>query len=474
MDAGVVQVTQIVSSLVLVRLLSPSQYGLAGMALIFSSLVLMLSDLSMGAALVQRREITETDRSTVFWCSAAIGTCLTLGGLAVSGVLAAFYRHPAVQPLFAVVSLSFVLVALQTTPASLLQREMRFRAIHVRVATAAVVSSIAGVIAALLGAGAWALIVQQIAMTGTGTILIWATSRWRPSFTFSRKSLRDLGGYGLNLLGANVLNYARNNADNLLVGRFLGSAALGTYAVSFNLMFLPLDRVILPIQETLFPAFSRWQDEIGRLAAVWLRALRLIAAVLVPAMLGFVIVAPEFVDVILGHKWSAAVPVLRILAAVALAQCLALLGQRVLGAINKTHFVFRFSLVEGILTVSAFAIGLQWGIVGVATCYAVVSIPLQILYLALTARAVKASPLEVGRALLGVTLATALMIIACVGLRLELISRHFAPGIRLGVVSFAGVLVYLAASWIFNPQAIDEIRRVRARRRANESALVTT
>lgn len=473
-DAGVVQVTQIVGGIVLVRLLTPHDYGLAAMALIFSSLVLMLSDFAMGAALIQRKTITEADRSTVFWFSTAIGVCLTIGGVALSGPLADFYGEPAVQPLFAVVSLTFVLAALQTTPASLMQRDMQYRLIHLRVASAAVVSMIAAITAALLGAGAWALVTGSIAQGLTATVLIWAASSWRPSLTFSMDSLRDLGSYGVNLLGSNVVTYVKNNADSLLVGRFLGAAALGAYGVAFNLMFLPIDRVIFPIQETLSPAFARWQDDLERLAGVWMRALRMLAAALVPAMLGFVVVAPEFVNVVLGKKWSSAEPVFRILAVVALAQCLALLGQRVLAAINRTRFILHFSLIESALSVGAFAIGLQWGIVGVATCYAIVSIPLQVIYVGLTARAVNTTLLSVGRQLLGVALATAPMVVTCLCVQQVLISEHVVAVVRLAVVILTGVVVYVAASWVVNPEAITELQRLRERRRGADAVVVAT
>ena len=473
MDAGVVQVTQIVGGIVLVRLLTPHDYGLAAMALIFSSLVLLLSDFAMGAALIQRKTITEADRSTVFWFSTAVGVCLTLGGVALSGPLASFYGEPAVQPLFAVVSLTFVLVALQTTPASLMQRDMQYRLIHLRVASAAVVSTIAAITAALLGAGAWALIAGAIAQALTATVLIWIASSWRPSLTFSMRSLRDLGSYGVNLLGSNVVNYLRNNADSLLVGRFLGSAALGAYGVSFNLMFLPIDRVILPIQETLSPAFARWQDDLEHLAGVWLRALHMLAVALAPAMLGFVVVAPEFVHVVLGAKWSSAEPVFRIFAVVALAQCLALLGQRALAAINRTRFILRFSVAESALSIGAFALGLQWGIVGVAACYAIVSIPLQVIYIGLTARAMHTTLLSVGRQLLGVAVATALMVGVCLGVQDLLISEHLGPAVRLALVILTGVLVYAGASWVVNPGAIRELHSLRPRRSTDPVVVAT-
>jgi O-antigen/teichoic acid export membrane protein len=463
-SAGVIQLVQIVTSIVLIRLLSPRDYGLAGMTLLFQGIVVVVADVSLGAALVQRREITEADRSTVFWCTAAIGALLTVSGIALAGPLADFYHQPAVRPLFAVLSVSFVLTALQMTPQALLDRELQFRLVNLRIGGAAIAGYIVAVTAAILGAGAWALVLGQVATSASGLLLIWACCSWRPRFLFSWNSVRNLGSYGMRLCGSNMLSYVTYNADNLMVGRFLGSAALGAYSVAFSLMFLPAARVIFPITMTLFPAFSRWQDDHKQIAEVWLRVLRVIGAVLIPAMIGFIVVAPDFVDVILGNKWRPAVPVLQWLAVVALAQGMALVGQRVLAAVDKTKIVFRFAVLNTIALIGAFALGLQWGIVGVSICYAAVSVPLQIFYLGLTARAVSMSILEVARTLLGVMAASAVMVASCLALRSFLVSVHAVPVARLAAVTALGILVYGGMCLMVVPELLAEIRTIRTRR----------
>lgn len=472
-SSGLLQVTQILTSIVLVRLLSPQDYGLAGMTLLFQGIVVVVADLSMGAALIQRREITDTDRSTVFWTTAAIGTLLTVSGVALSGPLASFYHAPAVRPLFVVLSLSFVLTALQVTPQALLDREMRFKLVYLRISVASIVGSITGLAAAFLGAGAWALVLMQMATSLSGLILIWACCRWRPRFLFSWKSFRDLGGYGIKMCGSNMLSYVTLNVDNLMVGRFLGSAALGAYAVAFNLMFLPIARIISPIQLALFPAFSRWQDDHSQIADLWLRVLRVVGAVFIPAMLGFIVVAPDFVDVVLGQKWLAAVPVLQLLGAVALAQGIALVGQRVLAAVDKTETLIRFAVFNTVALIGAIALGLQWGLVGVSVCYAAVAVPLQMFYVWLTARAVSVRFRDVARILLGVTIASGVMVACCLLLRSYLVSIDLAAPARLAAVAAAGALVYAGMCLIVVPELLGEVRNLRAQRRRASAVPVT-
>ena len=455
------QGSRVVFGIALARLLTPSQYGLAGMALVFSSLVLTFSDLSLGAALVQRKHITEADRSTVFWTSAGIGVLLVLAGVALSAPLASFYNQPHVRALFAVVSLSFLLVALQTTQASLLQREMRFRVLTMRVAAANILGGIVGVTAAALGAGAWAMIASQICTSGMSTVLLWTFSSWRPKLMFSVASLRSLGGFGLNLFGARSLDYVNRNADNILVGRFLGSAPLGAYSVAYNIMLVPLGRLILPIQDVLFPAYSRWQDDQARLARVWLRVVRVVAALVCPMMIGLTIVADDFVRVVLGHRWALAVPVLRVLAPVALLQSLAALGDKVLSALDRTRLILRFRLIECAVTVPAFAVGIHWGIVGVAVCYAIATTPLQLVYVGLTCRALGTSMLDFVRSFTGVAEATAAMAVACVAAKLALTAASAGAFQRLGVEIVLSAVVFTAICRFRQPEVVDEIRSIR-------------
>ena len=471
------QISRTAVAIVLARLLTPEDYGLANMAIVFSSLVLVFSDLSLGGALVQRRRITEADRSTVFWTGLAVGTILTLGGIAASGLVASFYHNDAVQPLFAVVSLTFIFSSLQMTQVSVLHRQMRFRLLNLRVLASVVISGVVGLVLALLGAGAWALVLQQVALAVTSTALLWFCSDWRPRMIFSFSSLRDLGGFGLNVLGARTADYLNRNGDNILIGRYLGSAALGAYAVAYNLMLVPLNRLLLPLQDALYPALSRWQDDRQRMTSAWLRVERAVAAIVAPAMLGLAVVAPDFVDVVLGERWHSAIPVLQVLAVVALLQSLASLSDRVLQALDQTRTILRFYIVQLVVTLPAFVLGLHWGIVGVAICYGVVNLVLCPAYVLLTTRALGTSFWSLPRCLAGVALLSAVMTGAVWAARAVLIQEGVSAGARLVLCIAVGAAVYLPlAAWRL-PELRRDLRQsiagLRGRSRAAEAAEVT-
>ncbi len=458
------QVTRAAVAVLLARLLTPNQYGLANMALILSSLVLAFSDLSLGTGLVQRQHVTERDKSTVFWTSLGVGITLTVVGVGISGAVASFYHEPKVQPLFVAVSFGFLLTSLQTTQASILQREMRFRFLNLRVLVSVAAGGAVGLTVATLGGGAWALVLQQLAVGAVSVILLWRFSDWRPHRTYSLRSLREFGGMGITMVIASTIEYLNRNADNLLVARYLGSAALGIYSIAYNIMLMPLVRIILPLQDALFPAYSRWQDDKERLSAVWLRIARVVAAVVVPALLGLIVVAPDFVVVVLGPKWHAAIPVLQILSGVALIQSISSLGDKVLVALGLPKTILRFTLLELSLTIPAFVLGLQWGITGVAACYAVVELFVRPVYIMFTTRALGISVFSLLRCLAGVVQAGVVMTVGVVITRVLLVHAGVGPGPRLAICIAAGAIIYFPFLGWRAPEVRAELQSVIAGR----------
>ena len=465
------QFWQTAVAIILARLLVPEDYGLAAMVIVFAAIVPVFSDLALGAALVQRKTLSEADRSTVFWASTGIGATFTLLGVALSWPVAAFYDQPQVQPLFAALSLTFVVSALGTTQKALLVRDMNFKSLELRLMAGALAAGAAGIALAAMGYGPWAIIGQQVVSAVASTFFLWHFSRWRPRFTFSVGSLRQLAGFSANIFGTRVCFYFNRNLDNLLVGRVLGATSLGAYALAYNVMLAPLNRLGWPIAEVLFPAFSKMQDEPERMASAWVRINRLVGTLTIPATLGLAVVAPEFVTVVLGSKWRDAEPVIRILAWVGLLQSLGTLNSGILMARGRAGTLFRFSVVAFVASVLGFTVGLEWGIVGVAAGYALASTFLEPFYAWLTARALGVSVLSLARGLRGVVEAALAMVVCVLAAKLFVLPADLAATWRLILLVLLGVSVYLPLCAWRAPEVLDEIRSVRRERAARASTL---
>lgn len=458
------QITRALVAIAIARLLTPEEYGLAALALVFASLVLVFSDLALGAALIQRKTLSALDRDTAFWITVASGLVFTLVGLALSGPIAALYGEPSAKPLLAALSLSFLVSAAGAPQQSLMLRDMDWRRVEMLPMFGALAGGVAGVVLAATGAGAWAIISQYLTGAVITTLLVWWRSPWRPGFAFSGDSARSLAGFSIYMLGHRMLYYLQTNGDRFLIGRFIGTAALGAYAVAYNAVIQPASKIGGPLQRVMSPAFCRIQEEPERIAAAWARVVRLLASVSVPALLGLVIVAPDFVPVVLGDQWRAAIPVVQILAWVGLVQALQSLSVDVLMARGRARTIFRFSLLLTTIHLIAFSIGLQWGVVGVAAAYAASTTLVEPMQSVLAARALGVSPMVFFRSLAGVFQAAVGMCAVVLGVRLALMDAGVGAMLRLVVCTGVGLAVYIPLCAWRVPELTQEVRGLRQRR----------
>jgi PST family polysaccharide transporter len=459
----VFEVSKLAAGIVLARLLTPVSWGVAGMVLVIVAFEPVLAGVAVASVLVQRRTIDEDDRSTVFWTCVAIGFAATAFGVALSWPAARFYGEPQVQPLFAVLSLIFAISSLGSTHAHLLVREMNFRALELRSMAGALVGGALAVGLAVAGFGPWALVAQPLGAIAVSTILLWTFARWRPRLRYSRRSLRELRSFGGNVSGMLLLVQLNQNADNVLIGRFLGAQALGSYALAYNVILVPFSRLASPLHDVLYPVFTRLQDDAERLARVWLRSVRLLTAVAVPAMLGLVVCAPDLVRVVFGEKWHDAVPVMQILAWVGALYVVQGLNSVLLQALGRTRLLFRYALFSFAGGLGSFVLGLRWGIVGVAACFAIVLTVIGPAYMTLTARAVGARGLDVVRAIAGVVAAGLVAALGAEAVRLVLLHADVSPVLRLVAAAAVGAVAYLAVCPLLAGGVTDELRALRRR-----------
>jgi O-antigen/teichoic acid export membrane protein len=460
----VVQVTRTGVGILLAHLLVPRDFGLAAMALIFTGLASIFTDLSLGAALIQRETLTERDRSTAFWATVAAGAICTGVGIAAAPLVADVFSTPAVASLFTLASVTFLLSAVSATQTALLTRELQFRSLQLREIAGLLVGAVAAVVVAVAGGGAWAILVQVLAAEAVSMVLVWRFSRWRPKAMFSWAAVRELGSFGGQTAAARTLGYLNLNADNFLVGKFAGANALGVYALAYNIMFAPLARVAAPIHQVLFPAFSRMQTEPPRVGAAWLRGNRLVAAISVPAFTGLAVVAPDFVPVVLGDRWHEVVPVLQLLCIAGVAQSLQSLNWSVLQAFGRVGSLLRFMLFSTSLTVGAFAIGVHWGVVGVAAGFAIARGAILPVFTVMTCRASRtpiSAYLRSVRPILEVSLGMTAVVYA---VRLVLSEGGVSAGPRLAILMLLGAASYLGALLWRDPGLLADARSLGPRR----------
>ncbi len=364
---GAYALLQLLVVAVLARLISPADFGVVSAALIVIGVSSMFSRLGLGPALVQRPELEQRHIDTAFSTSVLMG--LGLGGLVWlgAGLAAEFFRTPGIEPVLRALAVVFPLQGMAAVAGSLMMRELRFRWMaNIDVISYGIGYGAIGITLALLGMGVWALVLGQIAqnLVRTGILLSGQPPRLRswPERRAFRELMYFSGGFTL----AKVANQFAQQGDYLMVGRFLGPAALGYYGRAYNLMSAPASGFGTILDSVLFPMMARVQTDEKRLATAYRRGITLIALVVLPASAALIVLAPEVIHVLLGARWTPVIIPFQILAAGMLFRTSSKLADSLTRA---TGAVFRRAwrqIVYAALVIGGAWVGQQWGIVGVA------------------------------------------------------------------------------------------------------------
>jgi O-antigen/teichoic acid export membrane protein len=363
-----VQVTvQLLAIMALGRLLTPAEFGLMGAATVVVGFSQIVSHVGVGPAIIQRRELDPTHVRVAVTLSGTLG--IFLGAIVWFGspMIAAFYRMPELEPVLRVVAFLFPLDGLNTVAKSLLTRELRFR-LYIALDVAAYVLGYAlvGVVLAWLGYGVWALVSANLAQLTLRTIAMYLATRHslRPSVNW--RASRDLLSFGLGHSMAQIGTALSQQGDNLVVGRWLGPAALGIYGRAYNLMVMPASAFGRIINRVLFPVMSQVQDERTRLANAYERALAIVAFIALPLSAFLWVVAPEFIAVVLGPAWGDVVLPFRLFSISLLFRMSSKISDACTKAAGEVYTRALLQYVYAAMVVVGAIIGQRWGVGGVA------------------------------------------------------------------------------------------------------------
>ena len=454
------QALQFGLSVFLMRLLGPHAFGLIGMIVVFTGFAAIFTDMGFGSALVQRQEVTEAHRSSVFWATVLSAAALSVLLIALSPLVARFYHEPSLQPLTACIALSFVAAAPGTIPRSLLQKSMRFDRIALIDVGTLLVSGAVGVGVAIAGGGVWSLAAQSLAGACAGSALSLWLVPWRPKLIWNGRALRDLMRFGAGLTGFSVVNYWARSADNLLVGRFMGPVALGIYSRAYALMLLPLTHVIGVLAPAMFPALSSIQDQKERVRGAYLRAMRLISFIAFPLMLGLLVVARPFVLGLFGTEWAEVAPLIQILCIVGMVQALNNPVGWIYTSQGRTDWMFWWGIGGSSTLILGIVIGVALGSLrSVAWSYLIANLILTGPCIAIPGRLIGMRVTDVLRSVSGNFLCALGMSGAVWALSVTVARGLPALG-ALALLVPAGVLVYGGLAWAARLSAVQDLLSV--------------
>lgn len=441
---GGVQLLSFLSTLVVARLLNPSDYGVMALAGIWTGTVAMVADMGLGVAIVQFRDLEKSELNACFWIVFGLGGLGYLALYAAAPAIAAWFAVPALASVLRVSGLSLLLIAATLVPGSLLQKRLELD----KIARADIISAIV-VIPIMLtlawnGAGVWALVVGALGQAVVSSAVILWFMPWVPGFHIGGQRIREIIQYSASTLGARIGWAAYSQMDTFILGKLAGDHVLGFYAMAKQLAILPVTKISVVVNQLASPVMALLQTDRGRLRDSFLRVLRLVGCVTVPLSAGMAFIAEDFVQVVLGEHWLPIVPVFQLLCIYALTHSFEVLLPPVLLARYHAAFLFRWTLVLLLLMPIPFWAGSRWlGALGPALVWVIVY-PIPMWWMVRKAfREMELEYAEAWRQIRPVTGAAAAMVIAMLVVILTLPSFTAMDRlVRLAAASVLGALVY--------------------------------
>lgn len=449
--AAVKWLTQVVTwgmTIVVARMLAPSDYGLVGMAAIYINLFTLFSEFGIGTAVVTLQDLTEDQVSQLNTLSLLLGLLGFIISAAMAIPLGKFFHAPALPSVVMVLSGGFIVSGIRTVPYSLLQKELRFKLLAVIEGLQGIVQALVTLVLAFLGFGYWALVfgILSFSITPTGLVLIWR----RQSFAFPKfSSIRKAIVYSRRILIGRLCWASYDNSDFVIAGRVLGAASLGAYTLAWTLAHTPLEKLTSLVNRVTPSLFATIQTDYEALRRYLRNITGVMALIIFPATIGMALVAPEFVPLVLGSKWSGVVLPLELLALHALLRSNVLLLAPLLNVIGEERLVMWNSIIAMIVLPISFYIGSHWGTAGIAAGWVLIYPVLQLPLFVRIFRRIKLPASEYLRALWPALSGCVLMATSIEVLKLAS-SALWPLYARLATEILVGIAVYGTALLLFH------------------------
>jgi PST family polysaccharide transporter len=370
---GVSFALSIASTMILARLLPPSEFGLLAMVTSVTEYARSFRELGLGTLTVQRDKITHDEISTLFWINFGIGFLLMLILICLSPLLVWFYGEKRLFGICIAMSLIFIFGGLTVQHRALLERQMRFGYLGTINVASAICGFVASTVLALQGFGVWALVSSAILSTALYALGTWLCCGWLPSISIRKSCIKSYLQFGSDVSIYDLVQYVSRNLDRILIGRWCGAANLGLYSKIFQLAMMPIEQIRIIFWDIGLSPLSALQNEENRYRHFYSRMLSIMSFLYMPMVVLIIIRAESIIWFLLGENWLSGAPILRLVAIGGFFKPVLATFQLVLISCNQTRRYMKWGLLSGCIMIVAFTIGILGGLQGIAYSYAVAS-----------------------------------------------------------------------------------------------------
>lgn len=360
-----------VSNIILARLLSPDDFGCIGMLMVFISISEAIVDGGFGAALVQKKDASSVDYSTIFYWNIAVSFLLYLLLYIASPTIASFYKMEPLSSILRVQGLVLLFNGLSIIQRCLLQKQLLFKNLAKVNLVATLVGTALGIVCAYIGWGVWSLVVKFLSTSVMICVVLWLQTAWHPIWAFSRKSFSSLFKYGSFMFLTSITNSLYQNAISLIIGKSLSPATLGYFTQARKLEDIPRQSLTSIINNVTFPAFSMIQYERERLLKAFRKSLSILAYLNFSLTVLLILISKPVILLLFSEKWSQSIPYFQVICVAGFIVSIIELNQQVLKGTGNSNLLFWAIVVRRVLAIVLIVIGALGGMKGILLCYVI-------------------------------------------------------------------------------------------------------
>lgn len=437
------------------RILLPADYGLLGMAMVFTGFILIFNELGLGTSLVQKPVVTREDVSNVFWIVVFTNSAFYAASFIAAPYIAFFFKEPRVTPVIRILALNFLITGIGYTSYYLLAKNLLFHKRSIADFTGNLAGGVTTLYLAVRGDGVWSLVYGSVVSEAVKNVLYLGFYPCRPTLSFSLKRSRAALNFGGQVTAGRILWYSYSNADYLVAGRMLGKTMLGYYSLAFQFASMPLDKIISVITQVALPAFSEVQGDKASMRRYFLKMARIVSFVTFPLFMGIFLVADDAVSFILTAKWNSIILPLKVLCVISCLRAMNAMYSPLVIATGRPDIVMKNNLLLAVVLPVSFFIGSFYGLVGLADSW-LLSYP--VLFMIITRRSLKTIDIRVSEYFKSMSnnfAATSFMVITVLALQLLVFAGLYAP-VRIATTCLAGMTAYFSYYLVFNMEVLTE------------------
>lgn len=361
---------QFISGIILARLLTPYDYGCIGMLSIFMALAEIFIDGGFGSALIQKKQPTQEDYSTIFWWNLGMALLMYAILFVSAPAIARFYNIPLLRDVLRVQGLVLFIYAFNIVQRNQLKKRLNFKLLSIVTITTSVTSLVVTIFMAYKGFGVWALVTQNLISAAIPAIVFWFFVKWRPICIFSILSFKELFGFGVYMFLTHLVNKFGAKLSQLLIGKIYSPATLGYFTKAANTESLASHSISSIMTQITYPLYAQIQDDKNALGGVIKRLTSTIAYITFPIMFVLMLTAKPVFILLYSERWVASIPYFQVLCLVGLAECLQSVNTQSIAAIGKSKTMFVWTLLKRSLGILLVVGGLfLWGMKGLLIGY---------------------------------------------------------------------------------------------------------